>query len=708
MRALAMTGIVTASWISVILSGSAIRATPPCARMSAGTRSSAITATAPASSAISACSDVVTSMITPPLSISARPPSTRMVPSSAIGFILATDDKVVSPPALGPDGPAVEAIRTDDEVDESVLRQPTSPARIARRAGDDRVQTRVPAAVDDVADTAFRAEPLVVVVVTREGEDDAVTLEEGHPAAHDLGMRAVVAAGVGRVMEDGDLPVGLRGGKAPCEPGRLGRVDPVRVEEEQLRGPGRLLVVAPAHAEGRELVPSSLDTGVMVAEHAGDGEAPTTGPAEAPGPVGAKRRGALRVVVVAERQEQVRAVARLEPAHALAEAPLELAADSEVADRDDPVLAPRLRPAGSRQEHRQADEQDSGEAHLGRCSSPPSPRPRDDSSTETSRSAGAGLRTAAFGACDGGFPQPYVPPFVSAGVTEKIVGASRQSHHPPNGRFSPAGSGARRREAEHHALRRQLLERRAEESSLGEPVDHLGLAGTQVSVRERRLLREGSRELAAEEALEVPALEVHGKCLRRLALTAGDRWEERDDRLDVGQELEGVEGELDRLAAQQHQALRCRLAGERAVLLTGEAAEAEQRRLAGLDDRDVALGELPVTTVAERDVLEGEAGDLAGLRRDGYELLAVRAAVLTSDLGRDLARPLEAALLGGQAAGCCRGAGVVAAAHEADGQQRGEDHHDDHRIADHEAPAVNSRLALEARQCLLRLGCLLA
>src|SRR5436190_19997032 len=48
MRAFAMTGIVTASWISRILSGSAMRATPPSSRMSAGTRSSAMTATASA------------------------------------------------------------------------------------------------------------------------------------------------------------------------------------------------------------------------------------------------------------------------------------------------------------------------------------------------------------------------------------------------------------------------------------------------------------------------------------------------------------------------------------------------------------------------------------------------------------------------------------------------------------------------------------
>jgi hypothetical protein len=56
MRALAMTGIDTASTMPSIISGSLIRATPPSLRMSAGTRSSAMTATAPASSAMRACS----------------------------------------------------------------------------------------------------------------------------------------------------------------------------------------------------------------------------------------------------------------------------------------------------------------------------------------------------------------------------------------------------------------------------------------------------------------------------------------------------------------------------------------------------------------------------------------------------------------------------------------------------------------------------
>src|SRR5579859_7248918 len=83
-RHLAITGMDTAAMICSIMSGSLILATPPCARMSAGTRSSAITATAPASSAILAWSGVTTSMITPPLSISAMPRLTRAVPVCAL------------------------------------------------------------------------------------------------------------------------------------------------------------------------------------------------------------------------------------------------------------------------------------------------------------------------------------------------------------------------------------------------------------------------------------------------------------------------------------------------------------------------------------------------------------------------------------------------------------------------------------------------
>src|ERR1700730_3320751 len=76
-RTLAITGIVTVAMISRITLIEAMRATPPSLRMSDGTRSKAITAQAPAFSAIFACSALVTSIMTPPLSISARPTFTR-------------------------------------------------------------------------------------------------------------------------------------------------------------------------------------------------------------------------------------------------------------------------------------------------------------------------------------------------------------------------------------------------------------------------------------------------------------------------------------------------------------------------------------------------------------------------------------------------------------------------------------------------------
>ena len=73
MRALAITGMVTSAIISLMILIEAMRATPPSLRISAGTALGAITAAAPASSAILACSAVVTSMMTPPFSISAKP-----------------------------------------------------------------------------------------------------------------------------------------------------------------------------------------------------------------------------------------------------------------------------------------------------------------------------------------------------------------------------------------------------------------------------------------------------------------------------------------------------------------------------------------------------------------------------------------------------------------------------------------------------------
>src|SRR3954462_13797978 len=106
-----MAGTETAPMILSIMSGSDMRDTPPWARMSAGTRSSAITATAPASSAIFACSGVTTSMITPPLSISAIPRLTRAVPTAGwfsdmvhrlLKQVLGT--QIVPTPTLAADG----------------------------------------------------------------------------------------------------------------------------------------------------------------------------------------------------------------------------------------------------------------------------------------------------------------------------------------------------------------------------------------------------------------------------------------------------------------------------------------------------------------------------------------------------------------------------------------------------------------------------
>ena len=74
-----MTGMETASMICLMSLGLAMRATPPSARIMAGTRSSAMTEMAPASSAMRACSTFMTSMMTPPLSISARPVLRRRV-----------------------------------------------------------------------------------------------------------------------------------------------------------------------------------------------------------------------------------------------------------------------------------------------------------------------------------------------------------------------------------------------------------------------------------------------------------------------------------------------------------------------------------------------------------------------------------------------------------------------------------------------------
>src|SRR5918999_2644005 len=84
MRHLAITGMLTADLIPSIRRGSLMRATPPNLRMSLGTRSRAITADAPASSAIFAWSAVTTSMITPPASMRASPTLVAQVDRSMV------------------------------------------------------------------------------------------------------------------------------------------------------------------------------------------------------------------------------------------------------------------------------------------------------------------------------------------------------------------------------------------------------------------------------------------------------------------------------------------------------------------------------------------------------------------------------------------------------------------------------------------------
>jgi hypothetical protein len=56
--------------------------------------------------------------------------------------------------------------------------------------------------VDHVRDPVPRREALVVVVVARKHEVDAVTLEKRHPSRDDRGIAEVAAAGVGRVVEE--------------------------------------------------------------------------------------------------------------------------------------------------------------------------------------------------------------------------------------------------------------------------------------------------------------------------------------------------------------------------------------------------------------------------------------------------------------------------------------------------------------------------
>src|SRR5829696_338156 len=161
MRALAMTGIETASMIESIMSGSLIRETPPAARMSAGTRSSAITATAPASSAIFAWSAVTTSMMTPPLSIWARPFLVAHVEVSAVMLGLGSGLRAWSPAVLAPGSSPVRAGRAASRARiiarhvEPAL-QAHAPVSRARTYGD------VPRAIGTIGQWRERSDPAIV------------------------------------------------------------------------------------------------------------------------------------------------------------------------------------------------------------------------------------------------------------------------------------------------------------------------------------------------------------------------------------------------------------------------------------------------------------------------------------------------------------------------------------------------------------------
>src|SRR5262249_56786866 len=169
MRHFAITGIVTASWMLLIISGSDMRATPPSRRMSAGTRSSAITAQAPASSAIFACSALTTSMITPPLSISARPLLTRIVPVSCMAASLS--------PARGASGRRAGRHAVEHEVED--VQRAVDPR--ADEQGARRVLVRARAADDRDGDA-----------VVRDGRHLAA---EPDPAVREVGL-ALEARGV--------------------------------------------------------------------------------------------------------------------------------------------------------------------------------------------------------------------------------------------------------------------------------------------------------------------------------------------------------------------------------------------------------------------------------------------------------------------------------------------------------------------------------
>src|SRR5437763_715550 len=236
MRALAMTGIVTVLWMPSISAGSLIRATPPSRRMSAGTRSSAITATAPASSAIFAWAASTTSMITPPLSISASPRFTRNVP------VVGVTESGASAMGLK----CTSGSRQDRRTCAARRRLALGPVREQRGRGAAVLAARgvdVRRRQEEAVEVA-RATPLVLGVDRRHaaGVDADVDQWTGpHLAKH-----AAVGAGVGEhrvVQQPGDVDV-ARARRAHRTHGRV-----LRLEHRREAG-GALLGLLDEHEVG--------------------------------------------------------------------------------------------------------------------------------------------------------------------------------------------------------------------------------------------------------------------------------------------------------------------------------------------------------------------------------------------------------------------------------------------------------------------------
>src|SRR4051794_11309550 len=121
---------------------------------------------------------------------------------------------------------------TRTQVEEAVDGAGEPAGRIRGRTALDGIEVGSSAAVDDVAHAVPRPEALVVVIVAVQHELYAVLLEQRYPALDDRGIAPVLTAGPGRMVENGDLPRGRRGGQHRLQPGRLAGVDAVRVEDE--------------------------------------------------------------------------------------------------------------------------------------------------------------------------------------------------------------------------------------------------------------------------------------------------------------------------------------------------------------------------------------------------------------------------------------------------------------------------------------------